>query len=103
MGPHELATDVTARGRAEERILAAIAAARPDLEVHYLFGGFVVVPLGTPVTCAATLETLWEKLTGGSPQSGTVAGTVVRNELAGGTAATARDGTTETAERSGKA
>jgi hypothetical protein len=96
--PGIVTSDGTARGRTEERILAAIASGRPDLEVRYLFGGFVVVPRGTPVIGAATLETLWEKVTEGTPQGGTVAGEVVRAELAAGTAGTARDGVTKTQE-----
>jgi hypothetical protein len=55
MGLHPYVTSETARSRAEQRVLAAIARAWPDQEVRYLFGGFVVLPKGTPVTCASTL------------------------------------------------
>jgi hypothetical protein len=79
--PGIVTSDGTARGRTEERILAAIASGRPDLEVRYLFGGFVVVPRGTPVIGAATLETLWEKVMEGATQGVSVAGEVVRDEL----------------------
>lgn len=95
--------DGTARGRVEARILAAIAAGRPDLEVHYLFGGFVVVPKGTPVIGAAMLEVLWERVMEGTQPGGTVTGTVVRNELPEGAGAghgdaeTAGEGTTPAA------
>jgi hypothetical protein len=88
--PGIVASDGTARGGTEERILAAIASGRPDLEVRYLFGGFVVVPRGTPVIAAATLETLWEKVMEGAPQGGTVAGEVVCAELATVPSVTAR-------------
>jgi hypothetical protein len=84
MGLHPYITSETPRGKAEERVLAAIARAWPDNEVHYLFGGFVVLPKGTPVTCASTLETLWEKLMTGPSPANPVAGSVLLDELTEG-------------------
>jgi hypothetical protein len=85
MGFHPYMTSETARGRAEERVLAEIARAWPDREVHYLCG-FVVLPKGTPVTCASTLEGLWEKLMAGPSPADPVPGTVLltNNELTEG-------------------
>jgi hypothetical protein len=75
-----ITTSETPRGRAEQRTLAAMQRAWPDREFHYVFGGFIVVPKGTPMTCASTLETLWERLMAGPSPASTVAGTVVREE-----------------------
>jgi len=85
MGSHPYITSETARGRAEGRVLAAIARAWPDSEIHYLFGGFIVVPKGTPLICASTLETLWEKLMAGPSPADPVPGIVLlNNELTEG-------------------
>lgn len=85
MGPHPYITSSdTPRGKAEERVLAAIARAWPDKDVHYLFGGLIVLPKGTPVTCASTLETLWEKLMTGPSPADPVAGSVLYDELTAG-------------------
>jgi len=87
MGQHPYITSAeTPRGRAEERALAAISRAWPDNEIHYLFGGLIMLPKGTPVTCASTLETLWEKLMTAPSPASTVPGTVLlhNNELTEG-------------------
>ena len=85
MGSHPyIAATETALGKAEARVLAAIERAWPDSEIHYVFGGFVVVPKGTPMTCASTLETLWERLMTGPSPASTVAGSVVHDELTEG-------------------
>ena len=84
MGLHPYITSETARGRAEEQVLAAIARAWPDNEIHYVFGGFIMLPKGTPVTCASTLETLWEKLVTGPSPTNPVAGSVLRDKLTEG-------------------
>jgi hypothetical protein len=91
MGPYRQIQDGTARGAYEGRLLSRIEAAWPDREVHYLFGGYMVTPKGTPLTSAATLESLWEKLTleslweklmSGKVPPATVPGTVLRSDLA---------------------
>jgi hypothetical protein len=57
----------------------------PDNEIHYVFGGFIVVPKGTPLTCASTLESLWEKLMAEPSPTDPVPGTVLlNNELTEG-------------------
>ena len=82
--PYSTTSD-TPRGKAEKRVLAAIGRARPDDEIHYLFGGFVVLPKGTQVVaCASTLESLWGKLMAGPSPADPVAGIVVRDELTAG-------------------
>jgi hypothetical protein len=82
MGPCGQFPDGTARVAYEDRLLSKIEAAWPDREVHYLFGGYVVTPRGTSLACAATLETLWEKLMTCEAPQATVLGTVVRDEPA---------------------
>jgi hypothetical protein len=82
MGPHRQIQDGTARGAYEDRLLSKIEAAWPDREVQYLFGGYVVAPRGMPLICAATLETLWEKLMTCEVPPATIPCTVVRDELA---------------------
>jgi hypothetical protein len=82
MGSHRPIQDGTARGVYEGRLLSKIEAAWPDREVHYLFGGYVVVPKGAHLTCAATPESLWEKLMINEAPLATVLGTVLRSDLA---------------------
>jgi hypothetical protein len=84
MGLHPYITSETPRGKAEERALAAIARAWPDRDIHYLYGGFIVLPKGTPVTCASTLETLWEKLMAGPSPASPVSGSLLHGELTEG-------------------
>jgi len=83
--PHPYITSgETPRGGADARVLAAIERALPDVDVHYLFGGFVVLPKGTPVMCASMVESLWEKLMAGPSPADPVAGYVVHDELTAG-------------------
>lgn len=67
--------------QADVRALTAITEAWPDRDIHYLFGGYVVLPKGTRVICcASTIGTLWERLmmTGPLPTD-VVVGTVLHN------------------------
>jgi hypothetical protein len=82
MGSHRQIQDGTARAAYEGRLLSKIEAAWPDQEVHYLFGGYVVTPKGAHLTCAATLESLWEKLMSDEVPPATVLGIVLGSELA---------------------
>ncbi len=72
-------TSEAARGRADERVLAAIERALPDQEIHYVFGGFIVLPRGTRMTCGSTLESLWGKLMAGPSPADVVVGTVLHD------------------------
>ena len=85
MEPHPYSTTSdTPRGRTDARVLAAIERELPDDEIHSVFGGFIVLPRGTRMTCASTLESLWGKLMAGPSPADPVAGIVVRDELTAG-------------------
>jgi hypothetical protein len=84
MGSHPYITGDSPRGKAQARVIAAIKRAWPDKELHYVLGGFVIVPRGTPVTAVLTLDGVWERLMTGPSPADAVAGSVVHDELTEG-------------------